>query len=327
MIPLPDQFKIIEKKKNYGRFGIKPLYPGYGTIIGVSLRKVLLSSLQGSAITEVRIKGVQHEFSVIDGVLEDVLHILMNLKQLRFRLFSEEPQKAILRIKGEREVKGQDLKIPSQLELVNPQAHIAFLTDKKAELEMEVKIEKGIGYQQERDSKEGKLEIGVLPLDAIFTPIKKVNYRVENIRVQERTDFDNLTIGIETDGTISPQEALFKASGILIQHFSLINDAFKETGKKVQKKGKRKVIALGEKKELPAEKKDLPATLKKFDKMKIKDLKISARVLNALFQSKINNVSDLIRREEEELLTIKGVGKRGIKEIQKALKKVGGKLR
>jgi len=228
MISLPLQPKIIEKKGNWARFEIEALYPGYGVTIGNSLRRVLLSSLPGAAVTQMKIRGVSHEFSTIPGVLEDVISIMLNLKQLRFKVFSDEPQKATLKIKGKKEVKASDFKYPTQVELVNKDAPIVTLTDKKAELEMEIQIEKGIGYQARETRKKEKLEIGLIPLDAIFTPVKKVSFKVENMRVGERTDFDRLFLEIETDGTITPESAFFQASEILVSHFSLIEEPFKK---------------------------------------------------------------------------------------------------
>jgi DNA-directed RNA polymerase subunit alpha len=205
--------------------------------------------LPGAAVTHVKIKGIQHEFSTIPGVLEDVITITMNLKQLRFKIHSDEPQRAVLKIKGEKKIKGSDFEVPTQLELINKDCPIATLTDKKKELEMEIQIEKGVGYEPvERRKKQKKLEIGVIPIDAIFTPIKRISYKVENMRVGERTDFDRLKLDIETDGTITPEDAFSQASEILIKHFSLLNESFKpeekisektEDKKEVKKKTKK----------------------------------------------------------------------------------------
>ena len=263
MIHLPLSPKIIKEEKNRAIFEIEELYPGYGVTIGNSLRRVLFSSLPGAAITQVKIKGVQHEFSTIPGVLEDVISIILNLKQLRFKLFSEEPQKATLKVKGEREVKADDFKLPSQVELVNKDTHVATLTNKSASLEIEVLIERGVGYQsrelRRKSKSQEKLEIGVIPLDAIFSPVKKVSFKVENMRVGKRTDFDRLFLEIETDGTISPKEAFFQANEILLSHFNLFASVFgdekenfeKETVKKPakeKKKEKKKETKKGAKK-------------------------------------------------------------------------------
>jgi len=240
MIPLPFQPKIIKKEKNKAVFEIEALYPGYGVTIGNSLRRVLLSSLSGAAVTQMKIKGVQHEFSTIPGVLEDVVLIMLNLKQLRFRMFSEEPQKAFLKVKGEKEVKGADFELPPQVELINKDCHLATLTAKSAELEMEIQIEKGIGYQprEERKKSKEKSEIGVIQLDAIFTPIRNVAFKIENMRVGQQTDFDRLFLEIETDGTILPEEAFSEASKILANHFNLFSQTFQNKEEKSPEKEK-----------------------------------------------------------------------------------------
>jgi DNA-directed RNA polymerase subunit alpha len=231
MIPLPIQPKIVKKEDSKAVFEIESLYPGYGVTVGNALRRVLLSSLSGAAITQMKIKGISHEFSTIPGVLEDVVTLMLNLKSLRFRVFSDEPQMAKLHLKGEKDAKGSDFELPSQVELINKNSHIASLTSKSSELEIEITIGKGIGYSAREDRKKDKLEIGVIPLDAIFTPIKKVSFKVENMRVGERTDFDKLSLEIETDGTILPETAFSQASEILVSHFSLFAETFKEEPK------------------------------------------------------------------------------------------------
>lgn len=274
MILLPKTPKIINKKDNWAKFEIEALYPGYGTTIGNSLRRVLLSSLEGAAVTQMKIKGVSHEFSTISGVLEDVVMIMMNLKKMRFKMHTDEPQKASLKIKGEKEVKGSDFKIPSQVELANKNCHIATLTDKKAELEMEIQIEKGIGYEPvERRKKGEKLEIGVMPIDAIFTPIRRVSFKVENMRVGERTDFDRLNLEIETDGTITPEEAFFNASEILLKHFSLFRDTFKEKEAPAKKAPAKKKKPEKEKEDKKPEKKKEPEKKKKATRKEAKKKK------------------------------------------------------
>jgi DNA-directed RNA polymerase subunit alpha len=236
MIPLPKVPKIIKKEKNKATFEIEALYPGYGVTIGNALRRVLLSSLEGAAVTQMKIKGVPHEFTTIPGVLEDVVTIMLNLKQLRFKMIGEEPQRATLKIKGEKEVKGADFELPAQLELVNPDCHIATLTSKNAKLEMEILVEKGVGYLPRERKRKEKLEIGVIPVDAIFTPVKRVAMRTENMRVGERTDFDRLFLEIETDGTITPEEAFSKACKILINQFSFLKENLEKHEEKTQRK-------------------------------------------------------------------------------------------
>jgi len=306
MIPLPLQPKIIEKKGNRAKFEIEALYPGYGVTIGNSLRRVLLSSLSGAAVTKMKIKGVPHEFSTIPGISEDVISIMLNIKQLRFKVYTDEPQKARLSVKGEKKVLASDFKLPAQVELINKDTYIATLTDKKAELEMEIEIEKGIGYLPRERRKKEKLEIGVIPLDAIFTPVKKVALQVENMRVGERTDFDRLFLDVETDGTITPEEAFSQTAEILVKHFSLLSQTFK--------KEEKPRITLAEKKA------DLI-------KMKIEDLKISRRTINTLLKNNIKTIGGILRKSEKTLLNLKGMGEKGINEIKEALKNFGFQIK
>ncbi len=222
MISFPLQPKITQKKKNHAIFEVEGLYPGYGVTIGNSLRRVLLSSLPGAAVTEARIKGVSHEFSTIPGVLEDAIMIILNLKKLRFKIHEGQEHKVTLHVKGEKEVNGGDFKMFPQIELANPETHIATITDKKTDFEIEILIEKGIGYVPKDQRKAKKMEIGTIAVDAIYTPIRNVNFQIENMRVGDRTDFDRLNLEIETDGTITPEEAFFDACEILIKHFDII---------------------------------------------------------------------------------------------------------
>jgi len=247
MIPLPNLPKIIKKQGNKAVFEIEGLYPGYGVTISNTLRRVLLSSLEGAAITQVKIKGVSHEFSTIPGVLEDVVIILLNLKKIRFKSFSDEPQQVVIKQKGEKVVKAGDFEVPPQLEIKNPEAPVASLTSKSAQLQIDALVEKGVGYQSIEQREEKKREIGMIPIDAVFTPVKRVSFRVENMRVGKRTDFDKLEMEIETDGTISPEEAFLNASEILLKHFSL----FSESRGKVKKETKEeKKVKIKKKKKL-----------------------------------------------------------------------------
>jgi DNA-directed RNA polymerase subunit alpha len=221
MISLPTAIKTKKISDNNAIFEIESLYPGYGITIGNALRRVLLSSLNGAAVTEVKIKNAPHEFATMEGVKEDVLHIMMNLKKLRFKIFTDTPQMATLRVKGEKEVFGKDFKISDDLKLANPELHIATVTDKNTEFEVEIKVEKGVGYVFE--DKEEKKGIGVIGLDAAFTPVVKANYTVENMRVGDRTDFDKVALDVETDGTIAPEEALIESLNILLSHFNFLS--------------------------------------------------------------------------------------------------------
>ena len=307
MIPLPLNFKILQEKENFAKFVIEGLYPGYGITLGNALRRVLLSSLEGAAITDVKIKGISHEFSTIPGILEDVIHICLNLKKLRFKIFSDEPIRAFLKVKGQKEVKGKDFQLPPQLELVNKDQHIATLTKKDASLEMEVIVRKGVGYEPREMRTKEKLSVGEILLDAIYTPIRKVSFKVENMRVGERTDFDKLFLEIETDGTINPKEALKKGAEILISHFSFIEDYLKEK-------------TTPSKKEEKEEKEDKLSFL-------IEELGLSTRTTNALLSNHIKTVGGLIRKKEKDLIALEGLGEKGLEEIKKALKKLGLELK
>jgi DNA-directed RNA polymerase subunit alpha len=241
MIPLFSKPKVVSEQGNRAVFEIEALYPGYGITVANSLRRVLLSSLPGAAVTKIRIKGVPHEFSTIPGVYEDAIQLMLNLKKLRFQVLGEEPQKALLHIKGEKEVKGKDFELPSQLVLVNKDEHIASLTDKKAELEAEIEVERGMGYVPREGKKREKLAVGDILVDAIYSPVRKVGYNIEQMRVGDRTDFDKVRLEIETDGTLSPQKALSEAAKILVEHFSLLAQSFVEEEKpKVEKKRETK---------------------------------------------------------------------------------------
>lgn len=254
-IPLPQKTKVVKKEENRSIFEIDGCYPGYGMTLGNAFRRVLLSSLPGAAITSVKIKGVSHEFSTIPHVLEDVIHIILNLKQIRFKVNSPEslPLRIELKASGEKEVKAKEIKLSSEIEIINKDAHIATLTDKKAKIEIEIEIHSGLGYVPVEQRKKEKLEIGAIAVDAIFSPIKKINYEIENMRVGDRTDFNRLIIDIETDGSITSEEAFEKAANILVDHFALfagektlttaeiLNEAGKKkSGKKTQKTKNKK---------------------------------------------------------------------------------------
>jgi DNA-directed RNA polymerase subunit alpha len=241
---LPKSPKIIKKGENRAIFEIENCYPGYGITLGNVLRRVLLSSLPGAAVTTVKIKGADHEFSTIPHVLEDVIQIILNLKQVRFKLHSSGPVTLTLKVKGEKKVKASDIKLTSDVEIVNKDANIATLTDKKADLDMEIGVDSGLGYVPVEQRKKEKLSIGFIAVDAIFAPIKKVDYEVENMRVWDRTDFNRLRVDIETDGSISPEEAFQKAAQILVDHFGLfVGPGLKKEEKKeeVRKEAKEKV--------------------------------------------------------------------------------------
>ncbi|MEK7565127.1 MAG: DNA-directed RNA polymerase subunit alpha [Patescibacteria group bacterium] len=239
---LPQSPKIVNKEGNLAVIEIDSLYPGYGTTLGNALRRVLLSSIPGAAITTVKITGVDHEFSTIPNVMEDVIHILLNLKQIRFKLFKDEAITIKLSVKGEKKVTAGDFQTRGgEVEIVNTDAYIATLTDKKATLEIEAEITPGVGYEPIERRKKDKIAIGSIALDAIFTPVRKVKFSAENMRVGDRTDFNKLVFEIETDGSIRPEEAFKRAVDILDEHIKILGEIeiTEEETKKVSKKSKK----------------------------------------------------------------------------------------
>ncbi len=311
MISLPLAPKVTQKSAHKSLFEVQGLYPGYGVTVGNALRRVLLSSLEGVAITEVKIKGVAHEFSTIPGVLEDVIMILLNLKNLRFKIHEGTMQKVTLLAKGEGAVTGKDVKLSPQIELANPELHIATITDKKIELEIELTLEKGIGYEpkdQRRNKTTAKPEIGAIMMDAIFTPIKNVNFQVENMRVGDRTDFDKLNLEIETDGTLTPEEAFLQACDIILKHFNILFEG-------------NAPVAAQEGAAVSTEASEDNA------KISVEDLKLSTRTLNALADNGIKTVGGILKKSEKTLSELEGMGDKALTEIKKALKKLGEELR
>jgi DNA-directed RNA polymerase subunit alpha len=222
MIQLPEEIKVITKEGNKAVFEIGPLMPGYGATIANPLRRVLLSSLEGSAVTSIKIKGVEHEFGAITGVQEDVIEIILNLKKLRFRSYSSEPVLVRLIAKGETDVTGNDIQLTSDVELINPEQHICTLTDKKAEFDAELTIEKGRGYVSVEMRQKEKLPIGVIAVDAAYSPVRLVNFNIEDVRVGQRIDFNKITMEVETDGSVQPEAAVKEAAQILTDHFALV---------------------------------------------------------------------------------------------------------
>jgi len=216
------KIKKISEKDNIGIFHIEGLYTGYGTTLGHALRRVLLSSLPGAAITQIKIKGVNHEFSTLPGMVEDIVEFTLNLKRVRFHFLSDQPQTLTLKVKGEKDVTAGDIQSIAQVKVVNKDLHLAKLTKKNAELDMELIVEKGLGYVPAEARRMERLSVGTVVLDAVFSPVIRAAVGVENMRVGERTDYNRLNLEIETDGSISPSSALHKASSILKDHFDVI---------------------------------------------------------------------------------------------------------
>lgn len=222
-ILLPSKIELIPgEDERKATLVVEPCWHGYGTTLGNALRRVMLSSLPGAAVTAVKIKGASHEFTAIPGVQEDILELTLNLKSLRMRLFTDEPVRLTLSVKGEKEVTAADIKAPSDVEIVNPDLHIATLTDKKAELELEIFVGKGRGYVPVEERSKEKPELGMIAIDAVYSPVREIGYKVENVRVGQITNFDKLVMSIETDGTITPKDAVDQSLRILLDHFQLM---------------------------------------------------------------------------------------------------------
>lgn len=319
-ITLPGAPTFSDLGNNTGRIEIDGCYPGYGTTLGNTIRRVLLSSLPGSAVTSVRISGISHEFSTLPGVAEDIIQLILNLKKVRFRCHKDEPVKLTLKEKGAKKITAAQIQCPADVEIVTKDAPIATLTDKKSEIEMEIEVQKGLGYvpveQQEREKK----EIGLVAIDAIFTPVKRVNYSVENTRVGKRTDFDKISLEIETDGSISPREAYQKAIEIITEQFELIKN-FQADKEEEKETGVLSGEVIGEKeagaREVSGELGD--------DKLNaaVDSLSFSTRTMNVLEKNNIKIVRDLSSLTEEELSGLEGMGEKGLKEIKKAIGNFG----
>jgi DNA-directed RNA polymerase subunit alpha len=308
-IVLPSKPRIVSEEKFSGVYEIDGLYPGYGHTLGNSLRRIILSSLPGAAITSVKIVGADHEFSVLNGVKEDVITILLNLKQVRMLLTSSEPQTVSLKVKGVKDVTAGDIKVSGQVEVLNPELPIATLTDKSSELDIEITVEKGLGFVTKDVREKNRVDIGAIALDSIFTPIRRVSYEVENMRVGDRTDFNRLRLAIATDGTITPKEALEKSIEIMIHQL-------------------KSIVGFKEEEELPISKNvaidEASAGAKEdFLKTRIENLDLSVRTLNALSNANIRTVGGLARKKEEDILEIEGMGAKGVSEIKKALAEHG----
>lgn len=313
-VALPSKPRIVREEEFTGVYEIDGLYPGYGHTLGNSLRRIVLSSLPGAAITSVKIEGAAHEFATLPSVKEDIITILLNLKKVRLCLHSDEPQTLSLSVKGAKSVTAADITAPSQVEILNPDQHIAELTGSNAELTMEMTVEKGLGYVPRDVHEKEKVDIGTIALDAIFTPIRRVNYEVENMRVGDRTDFNRLRLFIETDGTLSAKEALEKAIEIMITQLKAI------VGFKEEEVETTPAEADAPVPESTEEKEDVDS---EFLKTRIESLDMSQRTINALTGANIRTVGGLVRKKEEDILDIEGLGQKGLQEIKRALSNYG----
>lgn len=315
-ILLPSKPRIVKEEDFKGVYEIDGLYPGYGYTLGNSLRRIILSSLPGAAITSVKIAGVDHEFSTMDGVKEDVINILLNLKKVRIKLSTDEPQEFRIKFKGIGTVTAKDIEAPGQAEILNPEQHIATVTDKNTTLDITMVAIKGLGYISKEELQKEKVEIGSIALDAFFTPTRRVSYEVENMRVGDRTDFNRLRIVIETDGTLTAKEALENSIDIMIKQLKAIV-GFKE---------EEIIPEVKEEDDSEDEDKD-SSDDKEFLKTRIESLDLSVRTVNALSEANIRTVGGLTKKKEEDLLDLDGLGAKGLQEIKRALSNFGVTLK
>lgn len=310
-ITLPSKPRVVSEEGTQGVYEIDALYPGYGHTLGNSLRRIILSSLSGATITSVKIEDVSHEFATIEGVKESVMEVLLNLKRVHFVLHGDEPQTVRLSIKGPKMVTAADFSLPSQVEIANKDQHIADISG-KISFELEATIERGLGYVPREMLTKEKVEIGTIALDATFTPIRRVNYEVENMRVGDRTDFNRLRILIETNGTVGPREALEKSIEIMIHQLKAVV-GFQEENESAS-------VRASEVSSSKEEGKDA-------SKMKIEDLELGARITSSLTDAGIKSVAGLVKKTASALLELDGVGEKAVTEINESLAKLGLELK
>lgn len=291
--------------ENYGRFVVEPLERGFGTTLGNSLRRVLLSSLAGSAITSVRINGVLHEFSIIDHVVEDVTEIILNLKELRLKMHTEGPKTLLLEAEGQGAVSAVDIQTDSDVEILNPDLHIATLDD-GGTLRLELEVNRGRGYVPADQNKDPNQPIGVVPIDAIFSPIRLVNYVVEHARVGQRTDYDRLIFEITTDGSITPQDALSSAAQIMKDHIQLFI-AMEQEPEEVEED------VVDEQKE----------HIRELLNMNVEELELSVRASNCLRAAEIKTIADLVQKSEAEMLKYRNFGRKSLMELNQIMTELG----
>ncbi|MBQ8130063.1 MAG: DNA-directed RNA polymerase subunit alpha [Clostridia bacterium] len=297
----------VEVGDSYGKFVVEPLEHGFGQTLGNSLRRVLLSSLPGVAVSSIRIEGIQHEFSAVPGVKEDVAEIILNLKELSARLFCEGKKTITLHVKGPCELTGADLAVDDQIEIINPDLHIAELNE-DADVTLYVTLEKGMGYVSAERNKTADTPIGVIPTDSIFTPIRKVNYTVENTRVGKETDFDRLTLEVWTDGSVKPDEAIAAAADVFYKHLKIFMGLTDQVAQ----------VGFSEKEN---------DTQEKVLEMTIEELDLSVRAYNCLKRAGINTVAELVQKNQEDMMKVRNLGKKSLEEVEQKLAALGMALR
>jgi DNA-directed RNA polymerase subunit alpha len=307
-VTLPSKPRVVSEEDNKGVFEIDGLFPGYGHTLGNSLRRIILSSLPGAAITQVKIDGVEHEFSTLDGVKEDVITLLLNLRRVRLTMHSDEPITISLKKSGTGPVTAADIECPSQVEILSPEQHICELTNKTTKLNIEMTVENGLGYVPREVHQKDKVEIGTIALDAVFTPIRRANYEVENMRVGDRTDYNRLRVILETDGTYSAREALEKSIEIMIHQLKSII-GFQETQSSAP--AAEPEVATPEAAEPDQE----------VLKTRIETLDLTSRTLQSLEEASIRTIGGLVRKKKDDILALDGIGPKGLEEIEDLLKK------
>ncbi len=308
-VALPSKPRVINEDAFSGVFEVDGLYPGYGHTLGNSLRRIILSSLPGAAITQVKIDGIQHEFSTIAGVKEDVITILLNLKRVRLLMHSDTPMTLNLKVQGAKVVTAGDITAPSQVEILNPEQKIAEITDKSTTFSMEITVEHGLGYVPREVHQKDKVEIGTIAMDAVFTPIRRVNYEVENMRVGDRTDYNRLRVFIETDGTLTPRAALENSIEIMIHQLKSIIGFQDGVNNQVSASAPIEEI-------VPVDESALDTDVLK---TRIETLDLSTRTQNALENANIRTVGGLVRKKKDDILALEGMGPKGVEEIEAIL--------
>ena len=297
----PDEVVMLESDENVGNFEVRPLEPGYGLTVGNALRRVLLSSLEGFAVTSIKIEGVEHEFSTIDGVIEDVTEIILNLKQIRFKqqIEDENSETAMIKVSGKKKITAADVANGlSNFQVLNPEQVVCSM-DKKVSFEMEILIEKGRGYVPAEDNSKEETALGTIAIDSIFTPIKNIKYDVENYRVEQKTDFGRLNIHLVTDGSITPKDALTEASKILIQHFLLFSDEKITFGKDMENEFDEDTLHM-----------------RQLLKSKLSELGLSVRALNCLKTAEVQTLGELVSFNKSDLLKFRNFGKKSLTELE-----------
>lgn len=320
-IVLPSKPKVLKEKGNVGSYEVDGLYPGYGHTLGNSLRRIILSSLPGAAVTSIKIAGVPHEFSTVKGIKEDVIQIILNLKRVKFSLTGEGDVVLTLKSKGIGEVKASDIEAAGQVEILTPDAHIATLTEKDAILDMEITVSRGIGYVPKELLQKDRVAVGSIALDAAFSPVTHASYDVEQMRVGDRTDFNRLIVNIETDGSISPKDVFEKSVEIMIHQLkAIINfvDPVEEIVTADRTVESRAVPAV-DSEDTSVDKEAMDDVLK----TRIESLDISQRTINALIEANVRTVGGLIRKKEQDILDIDGMGQKGLEELKDTLKGYG----